>query len=758
MISKITKLNGIGTLHAPLPNGALSLKKKTIIYGENGRGKSTLVAIIRSLACGDTAGLRQRKTIKGIHPQTAQFLIGTQPHELSNDIWSKTHPEICVFDATFISENVYSGASIDPDQRKNLLNFAIGNQGVSLAKRVDELATEIATKRQEETAAKEQLKKFIKGNMTPEQFAALTPTDSDSEAALDAAKKRRDAIARSSSINSLQPTSPISFDGFNHRRLIELLEETIEAVSKDAAERVHTHIENSQVTEKWLEEGSQFATGDTCPYCAQSTERIPLVEAYKLSFSEAYKNFKAYLKKELETLEKALSGEKWLSVKGTADGNRTKLVAWKEFLPDAVLSFDFETNTQKVQRALEAVREVVDKKLTNPLESVTLTTVQTAAIEALVTTISAVDDYNVSQVALNEKLADLKTSVARGNLEDAEAEVFTLENRITRKTAAAEAASKILLDAIAARERLEDEKSSARLKLDTHTQTVVGQYKDSINKHLKGCRTSFRIKELKTVYTGAKPRFDYAIELLGSPVDLANKPNSPVVFDSALSFGDKSALAFAFFLAKLENDPNRSQQTVVFDDPLSSLDSSRRRYTRQQIAESAPDVAQLIVLTHEEATVADISMRLDEHECAIFELRPHGDFSVFTSTTVKEITASEYSRCFDSMTHYLHGSGRPEAVVKQVRPFLEMNIRYRFPADFGPDQSLGKMIGSIKTCDTSKPLSKLKVLLPALEEINDYTTTYSHGDMALVHTEKILDSDLKAIVTKAIDFGHGLPN
>jgi wobble nucleotide-excising tRNase len=70
------------------------------------------------------------------------------------------------------------------------------------------------------------------------------------------------------------------------------------------------------------------------------------------------------------------------------------------------------------------------------------------------------------------------------------------------------------------------------------------------------------------------------------PVDLANKPGSPVVFDSALSLGDKSALAFAFFLARLENDPKRFEQIVVFDDPLSSLDSCRRRYARIQMLPS----------------------------------------------------------------------------------------------------------------------------------------------------------------------------
>jgi wobble nucleotide-excising tRNase len=757
VISKITKLYGVGTLHAPLPSGALTLKAKTIIYGENGRGKTTLVAILRSMACGDTLGLRQRKTIKGVHAQSAQFLVGTQPHDLIGDKWSKIHPEICVFDATFISENVYSGTSVDPAQRKNLLSFAIGNQGVSLARRVDELAAKIAEKRTEESTAKEQIRKYIKGNLTPEQFAYLPPAAVGAEAELETARKKRDAIARASTILNLQTTSPIPFERFNFQRFSELLAETIEVVSIDAAERLSAHIASSHVTERWLEEGSRFETGAACPYCGQNTQGIPLVEAYRISFSEAYKTFKANLTSELDLLAETISSEKWMSVEATLNSNWTKLASWKEFLGEIELSFDLETHTSKVQLARAAVRAAIGRKLSSPLEAATLTKEELAVLDPLETTVTSVYDYNASRASLNERIAQLRNSVSGGNLSDAEARVQEIENRIARGTTAAARESNALLKAVADRQAFENEKNTARSTLDEHMKTVIGQYTVSINNHLKGCGTAFRIKELKTVYTGAKPRFDYVIELFGAPVDLANRPGSDVVFDSALSFGDKGALAFAFFLAKLENDPKRAQQTVVFDDPLSSLDSCRRRYTRQEIASLAPKVAQLIVLTHEEATVADIAGRLKESECAIFALKPHGDFSVFTTTTVKEITASDYARCFGALTHYLYGSGSPEDVVKNVRPFLEMNLRYRFSEEFGPDQSLGKMIGQIKSCDASRPLSGMYPLIATLEEINGYTTKHSHGDTALINTEKMLESDLKAIVTKAINLARGLP-
>jgi len=54
MIEKIVKLRGIGLLHDSLPSGAIQLKPVTIIYGENGRGKSTFSTVCYSLATGES--------------------------------------------------------------------------------------------------------------------------------------------------------------------------------------------------------------------------------------------------------------------------------------------------------------------------------------------------------------------------------------------------------------------------------------------------------------------------------------------------------------------------------------------------------------------------------------------------------------------------------------------------------------------------------------------------------------------------------
>jgi wobble nucleotide-excising tRNase len=756
MITAITKLNGIGTLHAPLISGALNLRKKVVVYGENGCGKTTLVALLRSLATGETAPLRQRQSIRGVNPQHAQILINRSPYELNGGKWNKTHPYLLFFDAAFIENNVYAGTIVGPDNRRNLLGFALGEEGVKLARKVDQLALEISSQRKVENDAKEKVQAFIKGTMSPERFSKLDPPNERAEEELEAKKRTADALRQASTLRELQNLSPIPFEEVSLRALTELLNQTLETISREAESRIRAHIDATHATEEWISQGTTFDPEGICPYCAQDLQKSDIASVYGTYFSATYREYKESLRAGLEALELSYGPQKQASLRLITEGNKSRLLQWKTFLPDVALPFDLQRALAAIESARKALRSVAEKKMGNPLESISLTPEELESINGISPIATEVDDYNAAQVTVNAAIEKLRNSVQSGDLGAVEEEIAVLENRILRYSELANAACVKFANATTERERLEKEKADARENLDLHTTNVLSKYKDAINVHLKACGTSFVITTLKTSYQAGIPRCEYAISLFDVPVDLSNKPASPVVFESALSQGDKNALAFAFFLARLEADPGRAEQIVVFDDPLSSLDSRRRGYTRKKIAELSGEVAQTIILTHEEATVADVSKRLVESECTLLKLRAQGDYSVFATTTVKEITAIEYVKCFDNLSHFLHGQGKPEDVVKDVRPYLEMNLRYRFPDEFGTE-SLGKMIGQIRASDKSKPLWKLAPILKDLESVNDFCTRHSHGDSALVNAERILASELKPIVDAALEISRGFP-
>jgi wobble nucleotide-excising tRNase len=437
--------------------------------------------------------------------------------------------------------------------------------------------------------------------------------------------------------------------------------------------------------------------------------------------------------------------------------NETRITGWRQFLPEIVLSFDFRAAEAAILEARNTLASVSKRKMADPTTLITLDEEDARRMNAVQELVSKVDDYNARVVDWDIKISELKRAVESPDILGAQAKVDRILCRIARGTESAKGAVAEWQNRRSAKKAHEEEKAQAREALDKYSAGIPVWLIKSVNEHLKGCATYFKLASIKHVYAGATPRFEYVIEMRGRPVDLTGKVVDDITFGTALSQGDKSALAFAFFLARLENDPALPEQTIVFDDPLSSLDSTRRRYTRRKIAELAEKAAQLVLLTHEEATVADVADLLKESECCLLQFKEKADFSVILRTSVKELTASEYLKCFDRMQHFLFGDGIPESVVKDVRPYLEMNLRYRFPEHLGPEP-LGKMIGQIRSAGCTSNLHRLQSQLKVLEEINDYCTDHSHGDGALENVEKILPSDLKQIINNALEFGRGFPS
>lgn len=102
MLQKITKIENIGLFQNGTPT-PVTLGKVTIFYGENGRGKTTLSAIMRSCMLGDSSVISIRKTIGATANPEVHFLFNQAgnnvPVEFKNGSWSKVFPDIVIFDA-----------------------------------------------------------------------------------------------------------------------------------------------------------------------------------------------------------------------------------------------------------------------------------------------------------------------------------------------------------------------------------------------------------------------------------------------------------------------------------------------------------------------------------------------------------------------------------------------------------------------------------------------------------------------------------
>lgn len=67
MINCFRLIRNVGTFDSAAPS-AVAFAPLTLIYAENGRGKTTLTAILRSLASGDTRPVAERHRLGATHP------------------------------------------------------------------------------------------------------------------------------------------------------------------------------------------------------------------------------------------------------------------------------------------------------------------------------------------------------------------------------------------------------------------------------------------------------------------------------------------------------------------------------------------------------------------------------------------------------------------------------------------------------------------------------------------------------------------
>lgn len=175
MIRHINLLQNIGTFDSDCPGERLRLEKTTFVYAENGRGKTTLSAILRSLASGDPQPILERKRLGSTHPPRIILKRLEQPSSLKfeNNGWTNTLPELKIFDDTFVDENVCSGLSVDPRHRRNLRELIIGERGVALNDRLAELVTRNEQHNREIDEKKEAIPKELLFGFSVDEFCDL---------------------------------------------------------------------------------------------------------------------------------------------------------------------------------------------------------------------------------------------------------------------------------------------------------------------------------------------------------------------------------------------------------------------------------------------------------------------------------------------------------------------------------------------------------------------------------------------------------
>jgi wobble nucleotide-excising tRNase len=757
MLEKIITIKNVGKFINYNPHGDVAFCKLTVIHAGNGQGKTTLCDILRSVHTGDGRYILGRGTLGSTGTPTVQLRLNNQTTSFTNGAWNQTTNEFLIFDASFVHDNVHSGEHVTHDHKKNLYQVIIGGTGVTLARAVASLDAELREASREIAAKTDAVLKVAPPGMSTKVFVS-TETVNDVDTLIQQKEAELAALESAAAILAKPLLRQLGLPQFPSD-FVSLLSATLQEVSADAEAQVAAHIAKHTrgLRESWLSEGLGFVDGNCCPFCGQPLESVPLVSAFKAYFGDAYKAHLRRITKMTAFIgDQLFPPSQLLSLQHTSLQNAAICESWNAILSLALPTFSFDV----VSAAVEAIRtsslSLLRTKQQAPFDAVSVDGDFTAAQASYANAQNHIDMYNDEVKRLNTLIEAKKAAIQAGNLLAVQNELARLRTAKRRYDPTAITACDELTAAEAAKKVLEKQKERAKASLDNYTKTVFGKYEYRINQLLDNFGAGFQIGNTKGRYTGGLPSSQYNLVINNTSVDLGDPDDPPDAprFRNTLSAGDKSTLALSFFVARAEQDPSLSDKILVFDDPFTSQDHSRRTCTQQLITMLAKNAKQVIVLSHDPSflrLIHDVPCGSPVKAIQISGWGSHG--AKLTEWDIVEATKGGYIEAFRVLATYIHqGTGPKRQVAQTIRPFLEQYMRLKLPTSFAEKEWLGDMIEKIRHCtDPADPLYDAQTILQELTDINDYAKKFHHSipDTA---PPQIDDGELFAYSNRAIKF------
>lgn len=403
--------------------------------------------------------------------------------------------------------------------------------------------------------------------------------------------------------------------------------------------------------------------------------------------------------------------------------------------------------------------QAVDSKAAAILESAKLGTEYETASLRFEAARTAAKGYNQAITSANTLISEKKGQAGAGDLEYTEAELVLLTATKRRHEPEPSAACKAYIDACAEKRQLEESKETSKGELEAYSGDMLETFQKRINQLLEMVTAGFRLVNIAREYKGRSPRSTYQVLINDVAIDLGDQttPYSMPSFRNTLSAGDRSTLALAFFLAQLELDDELDKKVVVFDDPFTSQDLSRRTWTQQRIARISQKAKQVIVLSHAPQFLRLIYDSTPSAQLKTLQFCRIGkEDTTITPWDILDATRGNYFQDHGALTAFVNdGIGEVRSIARTIRPVLESYFRFKFPGDFEDTDWLGDFLNKIRDAPNGSSLEAPQQLLEDLEDINDYSKKYHHNTNPGADSEPITDGELHSFVQRTLEVVGG---
>ena len=759
MINKVEKLVSIGKFRNYQATGQVNFKKLTLIYGDNGNGKTTLTSVFRSLATNNSEIIRSRISTNHTTVQAAQISrLGTPNifHTFGANGWTAQFPEIEIFDIHFVNENIYSGFDFSDEHRKQLHQFVIGAQGVAIQTQIEQNKIDKTNSRQIQSDIEVQLIQQVGNNLSTNLINSFLSIPVEQANDIDQLIINAETVLASANANAiiqtLQPLSNLTriSTGINLDSLIADLQTTSQTIQNRVLETLFSqHCQDLSAStfdgpENWLQKGFAYVKSKqalnepniSCPFCKQSIDaNSDILNAYASKFNADFNALVQRLQTHLQSLQNFNFDVTIQAINNINQINASRITSWTTHLPSTVQPPIFNIIADEANLRIEFQNLIasVEQKIQNPTAAVAIITATT--FQTSVQNINAnIDVYNQNVATYNTAITTFRTNIQ--TVATAQLEVDRLK-RIKKRVEIPIAA---LCDQLISERQILRGLETAYTQLSQQQQTAAttffNNYQTRINHYLDNIfRTPFRIDNVVHVAPrgrATQSQIGYRLTIDGNEILFA--PNQPFNAKESLSEGDKSTIALAFFLSKLDIDPNKQNKILIFDDPLSSLDTNRRTYTIGIIKSLFQQLKQVVVLSHNEYFLHEVGKDIAD-KCTLLISE---DYTTRASKIVvcdlDELVKIDYFRNIERLEAFRNNPDihLKDTVLGWLRNVLEAHLRFKFYKEIRSmtgQATFGRLISFLNTYPiTFRDNANRDDIILKLNLINGASWRSHHGD------------------------------
>lgn len=587
MITKIKRLRNFGIFQDFHPNDDLQLfKKYNLFYGWNGSGKSTLSRLFRILEkrhipdiyddCYFEVELQNGTIVKpvNIHELSEKIFVFNQEFIEENIDWDDTVESILLVSKEKIEERKELNKKIEEEEE-------IRNEIINVNNKYKELST-----KQEMTLSK--IAKDIKQNFN---FLSTTDTyyinynktklkkliDNNFEEI-----KSKKYLLEDSILNELVKAAKPEMKDIIQFSVRIINEELIKNLYKDIRELLNQKVtgniikklqENPNLS-KWVEEGLEIhknRDGEFCEFCGNPLNEQRVIELEK-HFNKSFKEIKSKISNLIMSIESQYIDLKLLPSKELFyDEFHEKYNTYRaryEILATKVNDY-FNEWTEELRNKYDNPFVDIGPNINFNLEKLVELNKVSININQLIEKHN--DKTNDFTSKVKEVQKKLELHYATENLHDFD--YFIIKNAVDENN---EKLQKLISKDRAIKNRITELNSSL---LD------AGRGAEEFNNKL------FQFlghNELLLEYDNSKKGYRIVRLNNGNKIQAKN-----------LSEGEKTAIAFVYFITKLnEKNNNIAESIVVIDDPISSFDSNNLFNSYSYLRDECNDTKQLFVFTH----------------------------------------------------------------------------------------------------------------------------------------------------------------